>query len=168
MAYHDSLTELPNRRKFQEHADAALKQAEASGQKLALLLIDLDGFKFINDRYGHGAGDFVLNTVGIRLRQSIGIGDMAARMGGDEFTVLLQPLEDDCAAARFAGQLLDKLNEPFIYHGASLKVSPSIGVALFPNHGTTLEMLLKRADQAMYAVKQAGKNSVRMYAQLPH
>ncbi|WP_165452807.1 diguanylate cyclase domain-containing protein [Paenibacillus thalictri] len=159
MAYHDVLTDLPNRRMFQERAVEALGQAATSGEKLAFFVVDMDGFKAINDRHGHAAGDHVLHVTAARLKEWLEPGNIVARMGGDEFTILIHEADDVQRLEQLAALLLAKLNEPITYKETSLQVSPSIGISRFPDHGQTIDTLLNQADTAMYKAKMSGKNS---------
>ena len=156
-AGHDPLTDLPNRRLFEELQQHALQRATRSKQKAALFVIDLDGFKPINDAYGHAAGDDVLQTVATRLREFTRATDSVARLGGDEFAILVEFLDSVETAALLASRLSETLMlqvepEP----GVSAEVSSSIGVALFPDHADTAEGLNEAADLAMYAAKAEG------------
>ncbi|WP_186446219.1 sensor domain-containing diguanylate cyclase [Paenibacillus cremeus] len=164
MAYFDMLTELPNRRQFNEALDAALQQASAEQPKLAVLLIDLDGFKQINDSHGHAAGDQVLQQVASRLKAACAKGQhLSARMGGDEFTVLLTGLDSAAPALELAERLVAQLCEPIPHGELELRVSPSIGIAQSPQHGTDADTLLNHADSAMYHIKTQGKNGYHMF-----
>ena len=157
LAYHDHLTGLPNRAQFQTHLDRALALARRDGGAVAVLFIDLDGFKDINDRFGHAAGDSVLCEVARRLSELSREGDLVARLGGDEF-LLLAPLADAGAAAAevLRRRVLDCLSEPLEVEGELLQVTGSVGAALFPDHADGGEELIQTADLAMYADKQRG------------
>ncbi|MBV8746134.1 MAG: GGDEF domain-containing protein [Xanthobacteraceae bacterium] len=155
-ANHDALTGLPNRPLFLEAAEHHLAACRESGNKLAVLFIDFDGFKSVNDRHGHGTGDELLREIAMRLRNAIRGFDLAARLGGDEFAVLLVGLRSD-AAARVAGELVDVLSLPYPIGRLALQLSASIGVAEYPVSGTTMEALVASADRAMYEAKAAGK-----------
>lgn len=155
-AQHDSLTGLPNRALFNDMAERFIELCRRDGQPLALLFIDLDGFKRVNDDYGHECGDRLLCEVAARLQASIRGSDVAARLGGDEFAMLLFNA-DAQAAASVAAKLVDTLSEPYEVGGRRLEVSASIGIAACPEAGTSAEELLRSADRAMYGVKLAGK-----------
>ena len=152
LAHHDSLTELPNRRLFTDRLNGAITRA-ASGNPCALLCLDLDGFKEVNDRLGHAAGDALLKNVAMRLKDSIRSDDTAARLGGDEFAVLL-PNSSTTSALRVANELAEVLREPY-FLGAfgSADVAASVGIAIAPDHATTADELMLKADQALYKSK---------------
>ncbi|MGI8713632.1 MAG: putative bifunctional diguanylate cyclase/phosphodiesterase [Solirubrobacteraceae bacterium] len=158
MAYHDALTELPNRILAEEQIELALARARRSDGAVALMFVDLDGFKEVNDRLGHAAGDRVLSGVAARLRSVLRDSDMLARHGGDEFLVLLADLPPDAAVAveHVGGKLLDSLREPFDLAGRELRAGASIGVSLYPADADDTETLLRHADAAMYNAKAAG------------
>ncbi len=150
----DDLTGLPNRRLFFERLAAALEQDPAP-HRVAVLLIDLDRFKEINDSLGHHVGDDVLRQLGPRLTAAVRGTDIVARLGGDEFGLVLSPLLDLTAATAAAERVREALRQPFQLEGMSLRVDPSIGIALAPDHGTTPESVLQKADVAMFAAKRA-------------
>ena len=154
-AHHDALTGLPNRVLFQDRLEHALRTAERDRSPLGLLLIDLDGFKAVNDTHGHAAGDALLRTIGARLHASLRGSDTAARLGGDEFGVLL-PQAGEAGAVRVAVTILAALAEPVELGALRVQVGASIGIALYPEHGEDAETLLHGADTAMYAAKRAG------------
>jgi diguanylate cyclase (GGDEF)-like protein/PAS domain S-box-containing protein len=155
MAQYDQLTHLPNRALLHERVSAALAQAKKDSGRMALLYVDLDQFKQVNDTYGHGIGDLLLQAVANRLKGCVRETDTVARIGGDEFVVLL----DSIQAAEDASTVVDKirgiLNQPLRLEGHSLNILPSIGIALYPEHGTEEQQLFKHADEAMYRVKRA-------------
>ena len=155
----DPLTGISNRFLFDDHLALALAHAGHSGLPLAVLFLDLDGFKKVNDGYGHAAGDEVLKTVASRLTQNLRRGDTVARLGGDEFVAVLPELSSAGDAEGIARKLLDAVREPLETHHGSLSLSASIGVALHPENGTTPESLLDAADLAMYKAKMSGKNA---------
>jgi diguanylate cyclase (GGDEF)-like protein/PAS domain S-box-containing protein len=166
MALHDPLTDLPNRALFQEHLTVAIANAARNGGGGAVLFIDLDDFKLVNDSFGHAVGDELLVTVSQRLRDSCRAGDVVARQGGDEFLVLVQgggSASAGEAAQAVAGNLRAALAKPFAVAGTDLYVTPSIGASLFPADGDTAETLLKHADIAMYAAKEGGRDGYRLY-----
>ena len=152
LAYHDSLTDLPNRALFLERLEQTILRSQRDGRGLAVLLIDLDGFKEVNDALGHHAGDLVLQEVAMRLRGALRASDTVARLGGDEFAVLL-PATDVNRAELAARKVLHDLESPFVADGRPLMVSASIGIAGVPWHAATGEELLQKADSAMYVAK---------------
>ncbi|RDB33251.1 diguanylate cyclase domain-containing protein [Exiguobacterium sp. RIT594] len=155
LGYHDALTRLPNRRYFEDFLQDRLTQIEAG----SLLFIDLDGFKQVNDRYGHDAGDYVLQETANRLRLHLREHEVAARLGGDEFIVFLPRSKSE--TVRYTEDLINQLNQPFLFHGTAISVTPSIGIARYPEDGVTTSLLLIQADEAMYSVKQHEKNAYR-------
>jgi diguanylate cyclase (GGDEF)-like protein len=168
MARHDVLTGLPNRRAFQERLDHALSRAQRSGERFALFFIDVDNFKSINDRWGHDGGDAVLKILALRLVATTRKADAIARMGGDEFVVLLENpahLED---VGNVAEKLLDSMRSAILHRGQELQVGFSIGISLYPEDGRTAAELMARADQAMYEAKDAGRNGFRFSTGKPH
>jgi diguanylate cyclase (GGDEF)-like protein/PAS domain S-box-containing protein len=154
-ALYDFLTGLPNRVLLQDRLNQAIQGAPRDGVPLALCLLDLDRFKEINDTLGHFAGDALLKQVGTRLRGVLRTVDTVARVGGDEFAVLLPTVGDEAGATRIAEKILSAVKEPFEVDGQSLEVSASIGIALFPEHGTDWATLMRSADVAMYVAKKA-------------
>jgi diguanylate cyclase (GGDEF)-like protein/PAS domain S-box-containing protein len=166
LALHDPLTDLPNRALFQEHLTVAIANARRSGSGGAVLFIDLDDFKLVNDSFGHAVGDELLVLVARRLRESCRAGDVVARQGGDEFLVLVQGAADadpQAAAQTVAANLRVALAKPYALASTDLYITPSIGASLFPADGDTAETLLKHADIAMYAAKDAGRDGYRLY-----
>jgi diguanylate cyclase (GGDEF)-like protein/PAS domain S-box-containing protein len=158
-AYHDALTGLPNRLLFRDRIDIALAHAKRHRTAAAVMFLDLDQFKLVNDSLGHTVGDALLQEVGTRLVLSIRADDTVARMGGDEFTVLLTDVKDSGASAVVAQKLLDAISQPMLIEGHELYVTTSIGIARSPEDGSDAETLLKRADGAMYRAKEAGRNN---------
>jgi diguanylate cyclase (GGDEF)-like protein len=158
LAQHDPLTGIANRMLFVELAKHRIALARRQHQALALLAVDLDGFKAVNDTDGHAAGDRVLQQAANRLAATCREADVAARLGGDEFMVLLSSL-DAASAERIGERLIDALAQP--YTGTACRVSASVGLAMYPEHGDTLETLMARADEALYAAKAAGKHRLR-------
>lgn len=162
LAYHDGLTGLPNRIMVEQQVETALARARRGGGATALMFVDLDDFKEVNDRLGHHAGDQLLTAVATRLRSVLRSSDVLARQGGDEFLVLLSDLGDEAAAAaeRVGTKLLSALREPFIVAGSETRTTASIGVSLFPADAEDTETLLRHADGAMYEAKAAGGGRV--------
>ena len=159
MAHHDALTGLPNRLTFFSLLENAIAQAKRQGRKLAVLFVDLDRFKVINDQYGHQAGDELLLAVARRLRSGVRASDTAARLSGDEFVVLLNPIHSDEEACLVTEKLLQRFNQPVELEEVTLSIRASIGISLFPDHGQTPQVLLDAADVAMYASKASGRNT---------
>jgi len=165
MAYHDSLTGLPNRALLSDRLDCALKSSQRNDRKLALMFIDLDRFKNINDSLGHATGDHLLREVARRLCLAVRHSDTVARLGGDEFVVLLP----DVGGAQECGQVADKIIEalatPFPFEGHSLHITPSIGISLCPDDGGDVDTLMRHADAAMYHAKASGRNNYQFFDQ---
>ncbi|HEX9984870.1 MAG TPA: EAL domain-containing protein [Thermoanaerobaculia bacterium] len=164
-AYHDSLTGLANRRLFQEHLTLALALAARRDRLVAVLFLDLDHFKLVNDSLGHSVGDALLQEVARRLKAAVREGDTVARVGGDEFTIVLQELHHREDAALVAQKVLHAIAEPVDASGHRLYVTTSIGITLFPEDGEDAESLLKNADNAMYRAKAEGRNTYQMSTQ---
>jgi len=162
--FHDSLTGLPNQLLFEERVSLALAQRRQTAGKLAVLFIDLDRFKRVNDSLGHPAGNELLKQVATRLCAAIRADDTVARMGGDEFTLLLTAVRSPSEAAVVAEKLLARFREPFVVEGKELFVSPSIGIAVAPEDGLRPSTLLKNADTAMYRAKERGRNCYEVYS----
>jgi diguanylate cyclase (GGDEF)-like protein/PAS domain S-box-containing protein len=162
LAFSDPLTGIANRALFDDHLYLALAQAEHSGAPLALMFLDLDGFKDVNDAYGHAAGDEVLRAIAHRLAATLRRSDTLARFGGDEFIALLPILNSPGDIELVAPKLLAVAREPVAIEGTLVSVSASLGVALYPGCGTTAEELLVAADRAMYEAKCAGKDTYRL------
>jgi len=163
LANHDTLTGLPNRRRFMEQARGQIDLGRRTGTPFAAMFLDLDGFKAVNDRYGHEAGDALLVEVSARIQAALRANDFVGRLGGDEFAMILVEPPDAAALAEIARRLIDSLERPVRYLGNDLRVSASIGVALYPTSGDTLETLLHHADLAMYTAKQRGKRQCCFY-----
>jgi len=163
LAHHDSLTELPNRVLFQERLRQALLQARRSGWKLALMFLDLDKFKDINDTLGHHIGDLLLKAVAKRLKRCVRETDTVARLGGDEFAVILTNLEDAEGASRVAETIIESISDPFGLEDQEVLTSTSIGITLFPGDAGDAEQLLKNADLAMFRSKAEGRNNYHFY-----
>ena len=158
MAYYDSLTKLPNRTLFHDRLGHALPRARREKKVLAVLFLDLDGFKRVNDTHGHSTGDELLCQVAERLTRCMRENDTVARMGGDEFTVLLPVLDERKHAGRVAEKIIAALQEPFAIGSEEHVVTTSIGISTYPAGGTTVEDLIKNADAAMYRSKEGGRN----------
>jgi len=152
----DPITGLLNRRAFSKRLRELLQQADAAGRRMALLMIDLDRFKAVNDTLGHQVGDLLLRQVGRRLRQVLREGDVIARQGGDEFTALLPQVEHPAEAMAVAQRISQALTEPFLIEGKRPSIGGSVGVAVFPEDGRSAELLMQHADEAMYGSKRAG------------
>ena len=153
-ALHDSLTDLPNRTLFHDRVHQALTSGRRDHVPAAVMIMDLDRFKEVNDTLGHASGDELLKQVGLRLSESLRDSDTVARLGGDEFGVLLPKVVDAEAAVSVARKLRTTLEEPFTIHGLALQMEASIGIALYPDHGDDVQSLLQRADVAMYVAKE--------------
>lgn len=164
MAMHDALTRLANRQRIDDHLETALLRAERSHEQVALIAIDLDGFKPINDTYGHAAGDHLLCHVARQMEAAVRSADMVGRVGGDEFVVVSEGIKDELAVQAVAMKLLRAIQQPTDYQGNLLSVGASIGIALWPTQGKTVRDLYQGADEAMYAAKAAGKNCFRLAA----
>ena len=144
----------------------AIANAQREPDKpMAVLFVDLDGFKTVNDNYGHDAGDAVLKQVANRMTATVRKSDTVARIGGDELLVIVTGIHGALDAELVAGKLIERINQPCDYRGQQLRVGASIGIAVYPQHGSDVETLLKSADAAMYAVKRAGKNRYQLAAQ---
>lgn len=163
LAQHDSLTGLPNRALLHDRLDQALANAGRHGKRIALLFLDLDRFKTINDSLGHMMGDQLLQGVALRLSACVRETDTVSRQGGDEFLIVLTDVEVPDDAARVAEKILDRLRPPFDIDGQQLGTSFSIGIALYPGDGNTPESLMKNADTAMYHAKENGRNTYRFF-----
>ncbi len=154
MAQYDQLTQLPNRELLRDRLRAALAHARTVHGHMALLYVDLDRFKQVNDTHGHAVGDMLLQTVANRLKGCVRETDTVARIGGDEFVVLLHSVHAAEDADSVAGKIRQVLAQPMRLDGHDLRIEPSIGVARFPEHGEEEQQLFRHADQAMYAAKR--------------
>jgi diguanylate cyclase (GGDEF)-like protein len=163
-AYHDALTGLPNRASFSEHLEEAMRRSKRAGWPLAILFLDLDLFKRVNDSLGHDAGDRLLRVAAERIRRSVREADMLFRMGGDEFTVLLEDVRGPEEAAMVASRVLEGIAEPLQLQHHEISVSASIGIALYPRDDVVGERLVKSADTAMYRAKELGRNRYAFFA----
>ncbi|WP_322403084.1 putative bifunctional diguanylate cyclase/phosphodiesterase [Massilia luteola] len=162
-AYHDILTDLPNRILFKDRLGLAVIQAKRKQTELAVMFIDLDRFKLVNDTLGHVKGDELLQQAAGRLKECLRRGDTLARQGGDEFTIVLPELRDRDDARMVADKFLECLQDPFDLDGHAVHISASIGIAIYPTHGESIDELLRHADIAMYQVKGQGKNGHAFY-----
>lgn len=163
LAHHDGLTGLPNRLLFNDRLDHALERARREDGHCALLFIDLDGFKHINDTLGHSAGDTLLGCLAGRIKETVRASDTAARLGGDEFVVIVEHIAHAENAAALADKLLKILSTPVLLGGEQIAVSGSVGIAVYPQDGEDRDALLKAADMAMYSAKTQGRNRVCFY-----
>lgn len=163
MAYHDPLTSLPNRILFMDEIESRIARARAQGGQFAVLFLDLDGFKSINDTLGHAAGDELIRMVGSRLIRFAGSRGIASRFGGDEFAILLSEA-DEREAREGAQRILERLGQqPYVVNNLEIYISPSVGISLFPKDGDTADTLIKHADVAMYHAKAKGKNNCQFF-----
>jgi diguanylate cyclase (GGDEF)-like protein/PAS domain S-box-containing protein len=165
LAYCDALTGLPNRTLVQDRLTKALAGARRRKEKVALLFLDLDRFKVINDSLGHSFGDLLLRDVAERLKQCAREQDTVARLGGDEFVIVLTSIKNMSDAAVAAKRFVDAMTAEFAVQGQSLGVSCSVGISIFPEHGTDVETLIKNADAAMYCAKEGGRNNFRFFTE---
>lgn len=163
-AYHDLLTDLPNRVLFKDRLGLAITHAQRNGHLLAMMFLDLDRFKLVNDTLGHVKGDELLQAVAQRLKQTLRKGDTLARVGGDEFTLLLPQINNREDAALIAQKILDELRRPFLIDEQDIFSTVSIGIAVFPDDGDGIDDLIKNADMAMYHGKWEGKNNYQFYS----
>jgi diguanylate cyclase (GGDEF)-like protein/PAS domain S-box-containing protein len=163
-AYHDLLTRLPNRSLFKDRLSNSITQAQRQKTRLAVMFIDLDRFKVINDSLGHTMGDRLLQAVSNRLLQNIRKSDTLSRFGGDEFTLLLPKVEDKNAAAQVAEKILNAMKLPFSLGGRDIHVGASIGIAMYPESATTMDALIKNSDIAMYRVKRTDKDGYQFFS----
>jgi diguanylate cyclase (GGDEF)-like protein len=162
-ATHDALTDLPNRVLYEQRLKEALAVAREKGHLVGVLFFDLDRFKQINDTLGHPSGDKLLQQVAGRLKERLGLRDTVARMGGDEFTILLPDISDPAQGEEAAQKLLDSLDAPFLIDGQELFITASIGISVAPRDGSDITTLLKNADTAMYRAKDHGRDNFRVY-----
>lgn len=163
MATHDSLTGLPNRALLSDRLTMGLALSRRSGSRLAVLMLDLDKFKVINDTLGHAAGDQLLKCVGERLTGVTRKSDTVARIGGDEFVLVLPQISSPENAALLAQRILNSFREPFLFDGHEMNVTTSIGIAVYPEDGKEIDILLKNADNAMYLAKDQGRNTYKFH-----
>ncbi|GIM45626.1 hypothetical protein DNHGIG_11750 [Collibacillus ludicampi] len=163
LAYHDSLTDLPNRTLFFSELKNAIDQAEKNNQVLAVMYLDLDRFKYVNDTFGHHVGDELIQQFSMRVVKCIRDTDLVARMGGDEFTLLLKDIKSTDCALNIARRIIGSFEEPITLTNQELFVTTSIGIAFFPKDGTDAQTLVKNADTAMYKAKEKGRNHYQLY-----
>lgn len=165
LAHHDPLTQLPNRLLLLSHLEHGIRAAQRENGQLALLMLDLDRFKNVNDSFGHAAGDELLQQVAKRLTMRLRGIDTVARLGGDEFTVMLQQIAHPQDAALVANDIMSSLSKPWtLSNGAEVRIGVSIGISLFPDHGTSTQDLLQHADAALYQAKNEGRNCFRYFS----
>jgi diguanylate cyclase (GGDEF)-like protein/PAS domain S-box-containing protein len=164
LAHHDPLTDLPNRTLFHDRLEHAIEVATRAEDCLAILYLDLDGFKAINDRMGHQSGDLLLQSIAKRLRGSVRKSDTVSRIGGDEFIVLLAGACSDSSAAAVAGKILKSFERPFKAGGEKISIGVSLGIARFPADGADVHTLVRCADSAMYKAKADGGGCWRFYS----
>ena len=163
-AFHDALTGLPNRLFFQDHLDKSLALAKRNYKALAIFFLDIDGFKKINDTLGHDVGDLLLQAVAERLLSTVRASDIVARMGGDEFTIILPEIDRLEDAAEVARKVLEVIRKPFFLGEHTITITTSIGISLYPLNGLDIQTLMKQADIAMYVTKNSGKNNYHFYS----
>jgi diguanylate cyclase (GGDEF)-like protein len=164
LAHHDPLTTLPNRMALEARLEQSIAEANRNQRSVAVMFLDLDRFKTINDTLGHHVGDLLLIEVARRLRQTVRSSDTVARHGGDEFVVVLPALETPDVAATLAGNILKTLSEPYLIDGNTLHSTPSIGVSLYPQDGRDVDTVMKYADTAMYHAKDMGRNGFQFFS----
>ena len=163
LAYHDSLTGLPSRMLFNDRFLTAMAERKRNNKKIALLMVDLDHFKDINDNFGHDAGDELLKQISARMMNTLRQTDTICRMGGDEFVLLISDVSENEMIDEVVQRVLLAIGKQFILRGTELKISASLGVAIYPADGETLEILIKHADIAMYETKKMGRNNYLYY-----
>jgi diguanylate cyclase (GGDEF)-like protein/PAS domain S-box-containing protein len=163
MAYHDALTGLDNRAAIERDVEAALLTAGSKQQNFALLFLDLDHFKEVNDLYGHDVGDALLKEVAQRLQRSVRRTDKVGRLGGDEFVILLENIADEEVVVEIAKKILRTIAVPMVINDVTLSVTSSVGISRYPNNGVTMEALMKRADIALYCAKECGKDNFQFF-----
>lgn len=165
LAFYDPVTELPNRAHFEDRLGQAMARAERQGQKLAVIFLDLDRFKNVNDTLGHHAGDEVLQQVAERLSRRLRKGDLLARLGGDEFAFLLEPVQGSLGATRAADRILVAMEDPFQVEGQTFGIHASMGIALYPEGGEDPATLIQQADTAMFEAKRGGGSQYRLFSE---
>ncbi|PUB78074.1 MAG: hypothetical protein DBO99_08230 [gamma proteobacterium symbiont of Ctena orbiculata] len=168
LAYIDKLTKLPNRRYFTDQLTEAVEKSETFDSGLAVIFLDLDNFKIINDSLGHEIGDVVLGEAGWRIQDSLRSDDIVCRLGGDEFTAIIKGVKNKKSIAQVAATILKRFQVPFYCNDRELRISASIGVVVYPDDGLNTKELIKNADTAMYAAKKSGKNAFRFFSEEMH
>jgi diguanylate cyclase (GGDEF)-like protein len=163
LAHHDPLTNLPNRLLLKARLDQSITRASISKEILALFFIDIDNFKVINDTYGHSIGDKIINLVASRLQKNLRAEDTISRIGGDEFVIVIENIDQERSVEKIANKILDDFKEPIKLQEYLFDVTISIGISLFPNNSHDAEDLIKHADTAMYSAKNAGRNQFQFY-----
>ncbi|MBC8273847.1 MAG: GGDEF domain-containing protein [Chloroflexi bacterium] len=163
MATHDHLTGLPNRLLLSDRLAVGLAQAQRNNTSLAVMMLDLDRFKTVNDTFGHGVGDELLKVAGGRLIDLVRKSDTVARMGGDEFVVLLLQIAKTEDAVRVAQKILETFQKPFAIDAYQIRITTSIGIAIYPEDGEDIETLFRNADTAMYWAKEQGRDNYELY-----
>ncbi len=159
LAHKDELTGLFNRKSFLDLADHSIKRAERFKDRVAIMFIDLDGFKGVNDSFGHRTGDLLLKELAMRLISCVRASDCVARVGGDEFLILLENVNDESEIKSLAGKIINTLSQRIDIEGDTVQLGASIGISVFPEKGKTVNELISKADQAMYEIKNSGKNN---------
>jgi diguanylate cyclase (GGDEF)-like protein/PAS domain S-box-containing protein len=168
LAYIDKLTRLPNRRYFMDRLTEAVEETEALDRGLAVIFLDLDNFKIINDSLGHEVGDVVLSEAGWRIQEALRSDDIVCRLGGDEFTAIIKGVQNKKSISQITEAILKRFQVPIYCNDRELRVSASIGVVVYPDDGLNTKELIKNADTAMYAAKKSGKNAYRFYSEEMH
>lgn len=163
LAHYDSLTKLPNRKLFFDILNCMIEYARQGKRLLAVMFLDMDAFKPVNDRYGHAIGDELLVAVAERLRSAVRKSDTVSRLAGDEFVILLGDLDNIKVVEHLASKLINQIAQPYMIAGNQIEISVSIGITIFPNDADTADELLKAADAAMYLAKSAGKNCMNFF-----
>ena len=163
LAHYDSLCDLPNRMLFYDRLRQALSRSKRNDQKIAVMFMDLDGFKNVNDDYGHLVGDELLQQVSKRVVTTLRESDTIARIGGDEFTLIITDIDNKESVAKIANKILATIQQTFSLHGNKFNISASIGISIFPENSEDISMLVKQADLAMYKAKKEGKNCFRFF-----
>lgn len=163
LSRHDILTEIPNRTEFRDRLEGAMARAQRNARQVAVMMLNLDGFKHVNSQHGPDVGDAVLQAVALRLKESVRKADSVARVAGDEFGLILEAIDQREQAAVVANRVLQRLKEPIEVGGAAIQISASAGVAAFPSDAKDLESLLRMTDVAMYAARDAGGGNFRFY-----
>lgn len=168
MAFYDGLTNLPNRTLCRDRLEHEIKGAHRHDKKLAVLYLDLDRFKYVNDTLGHASGDLLLQQAALRITSCVREEDTVARLGGDEFTVILTDVDDTRIIQRITSNIISRLSEQFTIQGTDVNIGASIGISLYPDNGTDYDTLTKNADTAMYKAKEGGRNTYRFFTEELH